>query len=73
LEDFINQEVTSLFIIELEDIGNFRRTQDYGFPLWIRKRKSITLEIQTSLIGSNNWKKSNQAAMKKGKDFSRHR
>jgi hypothetical protein len=25
LEDFIDQEVTSLFIIELEDIGNFSK------------------------------------------------
>jgi len=59
LEDFIGQEVISFSIIELEDISNFRIIQDYGFPLWTWKRKSITLEIQTSLIISSTWKKLN--------------
>jgi hypothetical protein len=50
LEDFIDQEVTSLFIIELEDIGNFRRTHDYGFPLWIKKKKEKSITVGNSEI-----------------------
>jgi hypothetical protein len=45
LEDFIDQEVTSLFIIELEDIGNFsKELKITDFLLGHGKEKASTLE-----------------------------
>jgi hypothetical protein len=43
LEDFIDQEVTSLFIIELEDIGNFSKELKITDFLLGHGKKSINV------------------------------
>ncbi len=47
MEDFIDQEVTLLFIIELEDIGNFSKNSRLRISSWaMEKKKASPLELQ---------------------------
>jgi len=51
LENFTHQELISQpLFIEFEDICDVRSIQDYGFPLWTRKRKRKSITVGNSEI-----------------------
>jgi hypothetical protein len=51
LEDFIDQEVTLLFIIELEDISNFsKNSRPRISSLDMEKKKASPLEAQRLIV-----------------------